>query len=119
MNKQKQAVATVIDLAKKGNHKWFGIYGGAGVGKTYTVNELVAQATALNMSVVVTATTGKAASLINGQTLHSYFGMRMQVNESAEVEEDAMQASDPTSEVQADILIVDEASMLGRHEVKA
>ena len=119
MTQQETAVKTVLEMAKEANHQWYGIYGGPGVGKSYTVETIVKEAIAQGLSIVVTATTGKAASLIDGQTLHSYFGMRMQVNESAEVEEDAMKVSDPTSEVEADILIVDEASMLGRHEVNA
>jgi len=122
LSKQLKAIETILQIANNpdpSRDKWYGVYGGPGVGKSYTIEELVRQATAQKLTVQVTATTGKAASLVNGQTLHSYFGMRMQVNESADQEEDAMKASDPTAEVFADILVVDEASMLGRHEVNA
>ena len=122
MSKQEKDIEAIIAIATSTDpkrDKWYGVYGGPGVGKSYTIENLVKEATKNRLTVQVTATTGKAASLIDGMTLHSYFGMRMQVNESAEQEEDAMQVSDPKSEVGADILIVDEASMLGRHEVNA
>jgi len=121
MNKdQTKAVDTILELAsQKNSTSWYGLYGGAGVGKTYTIKHLIEEATKQGRSVAITATTGKAASLIGGQTLHSYLGMRMTINQMADNEEDALQIGKPTADVNADILIIDEASMLDRKTVLA
>ena len=119
MSKQDEAVAKIIELAKLKSHTWYGIYGGPGVGKSHTISMLVEEATLQGLSCILTATTGKASSIIHGQTIHSYLGMRMTINEDAEDEADAMKIGNPTKEVSGDILIIDEASMLDRHTINA
>ena len=119
MSKQDEAVAKIIELAKLKSHTWYGIYGGPGVGKSHTISMLVEEATLQGLSCRLTATTGKASSIIHGQTIHSYLGMRMTINEDAEDEADAMKIGNPTKEVSGDILIIDEASMLDRHTINA
>ena len=49
--------------------------GGAGVGKSYLTSLIVKNLRDKGMRVCITASTGVAASLINGQTLHSLLGM--------------------------------------------
>lgn len=48
--------------------------GAPGAGKTYVLNEFVADARRAGKSVAVTASTGIAATHINGQTIHSWSG---------------------------------------------
>lgn len=49
--------------------------GAPGAGKTYVLNEFVRQARAEGAAVSVTASTGIAATHINGQTIHSWSGV--------------------------------------------
>lgn len=49
------------------------ITGGGGVGKTYTVNNLIKS---LPKFYAMTATTGCASNHINGETLHRFFGLK-------------------------------------------
>jgi len=46
--------------------------GSAGTGKSFTINKIVEYFEHNNITYGLTALTGCAASLINGQTLHSY-----------------------------------------------
>lgn len=90
------------------------ITGPAGTGKSFTVALLIAQAHAAGKSVAVTATTGAAAALINGMTLHSFLGIG-----TGEKPLDSLlwharhRATRAAARVVAlDVLVVDEASML-------
>ena len=47
--------------------------GGAGVGKTYTTNEIIKIYATENKKVIKLASTAMAATHIGGQTLHSFF----------------------------------------------
>ena len=49
--------------------------GAPGSGKTYVLNEFIRQARADGASVAVTASTGIAATHINGTTIHSWSGI--------------------------------------------
>ena len=49
--------------------------GAPGAGKTYVLNEFIRQARADGASVAVTASTGIAATHINGTTIHSWSGI--------------------------------------------
>ena len=49
--------------------------GAPGAGKTYVLNEFVSQARKNGAAVSVTASTGIAATHINGQTIHSWSGV--------------------------------------------
>ena len=54
------------------NNKNLFLSGSAGTGKSYTIRKIVEYLSASNIVYGLTALTGCAASLINGQTLHSY-----------------------------------------------
>jgi ATP-dependent DNA helicase PIF1 len=87
--------------------------GAPGSGKTYVLNDFVRKAKILGKRVAVTATTGIAASHINGTTLHSWSGLGIL---------GALQPQDLKNIVsknyivnrylQTDILVIDEISML-------
>lgn len=67
--KQQYALNRCMD-----GHNLF-ITGGAGVGKSYLTSTIVKHLREQGQHVYITASTGVAASLINGQTLHSLLGM--------------------------------------------
>lgn len=88
----------------------------SGSGKTTLIRAIAKHCDANGISCVLTATTGKAASAIGGQTIHSYLGLKMTTNDNATNKDEALVL---TSEVSADvekpqILIIDEASMCGQ-----
>lgn len=85
--------------------------GAPGAGKTYTLNEFVAGARRRGASVAVTASTGIAATHINGQTIHSWSGLGVANALTEQVLKNvrtrrrkALQATD--------ILVIDEVSMM-------
>ena len=56
------------------NRKNLAILGGGGVGKTYLVNQII-EILKDNLKIAVTATTGLAATHINGHTIHRFSGI--------------------------------------------
>lgn len=85
--------------------------GPAGSGKTYVLNEYIRRAKGVGKKVAVTATTGLAASHLGGSTIHSWSGIGIHdvlpnnfFTHMAKGRREAMQ--------KADVLIIDEISML-------
>ena len=85
--------------------------GAPGAGKTHVLNEFIRQARADGASVSVTASTGIAATHINGTTIHSWSGVGL-----ATALTDSLIKTVRTRRKrklrEADILIIDEVSML-------
>ena len=85
--------------------------GAPGAGKTYVLNEFIKQARARGASVAVTASTGIAATHLNGQTIHSWSGVGV-----AQVMTDTLLKQIKTrrgKRIRAtDILVIDEISMM-------
>lgn len=81
---------------------WFFITGGAGTGKSYMIRHLRHNLTG---RVVVTATTGTAAQLINGRTLHAWAQIIPRQGVGMSFKADQRCAA-------ADYLIIDECSMM-------
>jgi len=75
--KQLEALETV----KRGENLF--LTGSAGTGKSFTINRIVEYLETNKINYGLTALTGCAASLINGQTLHSflYLGINKELNE--------------------------------------
>lgn len=63
----------VFETVKKGTSVF--ISGSAGVGKSFTIENIVRWCKSRGISVGVTATTGVAAITISGRTLHSFLGI--------------------------------------------
>ncbi|PWG64709.1 DEAD/DEAH box helicase [Bifidobacterium callitrichidarum] len=85
--------------------------GAPGAGKTYTLNEFIRQARADGAEVAVTASTGIAATHINGQTIHSWSGVGVATSLTANLLK--LIRSRRRRKIQAaDILVIDEVSML-------
>ena len=86
------------------------ITGGAGVGKSYLVNEIV-KTTRKNIGVC--AMTGCAALLINGTTLHSYLAIGLATDTAKVLANKVRKFVTVAQRIQdLDILLIDEVSML-------
>lgn len=85
--------------------------GPAGSGKTYALNEFIRRAKKSGKHVSVTATTGLAATHLNGGTIHSWSGMGIHDELPAKFFDYLSKARRETIQ-KTDVLIVDEISML-------
>ncbi|WP_296402398.1 AAA family ATPase [Psychrobacter sp.] len=65
--------ATALDILKTGNNVF--LTGSAGSGKTYTLNQYIHYLRARRVPVATTASTGIAATHMNGITIHSWSGI--------------------------------------------
>lgn len=100
-NGQKQAL-----LESQNGHNIF-ISGGGGVGKSYISQIIVDELQATGKTVLITASTGKAAMLINGVTCHRAFRIPIRMTWSATPK---ITPKDPIYE--SDVILIDEVSML-------
>lgn len=85
--------------------------GAAGTGKTYTLNQFILRARKRGRSVAVTATTGLAATHLNGTTIHAWAGIG--VHDSIDrhmIQKMGKQRQELIKK--ADVLVIDEISML-------
>jgi GTPase SAR1 family protein len=85
--------------------------GPAGSGKTYVLNEFIKNARAEGKSVAVTASTGLAATHLGGSTIHSWSGIGI-ADELQKRHASELSKSRQDQIVNADVLIIDEVSML-------
>lgn len=87
--------------------------GEPGAGKTYTLNEFIRRAQALDKRIAITASTGIAASHLGGTTIHSWSGLGI-ADSIHDADLDRMSYKPQIMERynRCDILIIDEVSML-------
>ena len=87
--------------------------GEPGAGKTYTLNQFIERARDAGKRIAVTASTGIAASHIDGVTIHSWSGLGIK-DSIRDDEIERMSYNDDLMERynRCDILIIDEVSML-------
>ncbi|HTE21661.1 MAG TPA: PIF1 family DEAD/DEAH box helicase [Candidatus Limnocylindria bacterium] len=85
--------------------------GPAGSGKTYVLNEFIRRAKRAGKHVSVTATTGLAATHLNGNTIHSWSGIGIHDELPARFHEGLAKGRQETI-AKTDVLIIDEISML-------
>lgn len=85
--------------------------GAAGSGKTYVLQKFIKQVRKQGKSVAVTATTGLAATHLNGSTIHSWSGIGIHHILSPKFAETLSRSRRDTIQ-KADVLIIDEISML-------
>jgi len=103
----KQSLA--LEIMKSGENVL--LTGAAGAGKTYVLNEFISQSKSVGKSVATTATTGLAATHLNGCTIHSWAAIG--INDELKPNFfDFLPKSRIKSIVTADVLIIDEVSML-------
>jgi ATP-dependent DNA helicase PIF1 len=85
--------------------------GAAGTGKTYLLNKFIRRAKKAGKNVAVTATTGLAATHLNGATIHAWSGIGIH-DELPKKFFDKISKQRRDLVNKADILIIDEISML-------
>ena len=71
-----------LEILKTGKNVF--LTGAAGSGKTYLLNKYVAFLKDQKIEVAITASTGLAATHLNGRTIHSWCGMGINVSLSTE-----------------------------------
>lgn len=87
--------------------------GEPGAGKTYTLNQFIDKARDAGKRIAVTASTGIAASHIDGQTIHSWSGLGIKDSiRDDEIDRMSWQPKMQEKYNLCDILIIDEISML-------
>lgn len=85
--------------------------GAAGTGKTYVLNKFIRRAKKQGKSIAVTATTGLAATHLNGTTIHAWSGIG--VYDSLDHHAAAKLGKSRQELIKkADVLVIDEISML-------
>ncbi len=85
--------------------------GAAGTGKTYLINEFIKRARKRKKQIAVTATTGLAATHLNGTTIHAWAGIGVH-DELPSMFFQKLGKQRQGLIAKADILIIDEISML-------
>ncbi len=98
-----------LALMEAGKHVL--LTGAAGTGKTYVLNQFIKRAKKRGRYVAVTATTGLAATHLNGTTIHAWSGIG--VHDSVDkhmISRLSKQRQDLINK--ADVLVIDEISML-------
>lgn len=88
------------------------ITGPAGCGKSFLIHHIRTNSRGLN--VAVTALTGTAACLINGQTLHGWGGLRLAEEPGEIIAKNIVSRMPPIAKRwrETDVLIIDEVSMM-------
>lgn len=100
-----------IDILKLGHNVF--LTGAAGSGKTYVLNQYIEFLKKKNIDVAVTASTGVAASHINGMTLNAWAGIGIHERlSSTDIEDILKRAYLRRRLLQTKVLIIDEVSML-------
>ena len=101
-----------LELVKKGKNIF--LTGSAGTGKSYTLQNIIQWARSQYLEFSVTASTGSAAYLIRGRTIHSYLGIGLGQKSSQELYE-YIRSKKPfiaNKLRKLNILIIDEISMI-------
>ena len=108
--------ALALKVLKSGENVF--LTGSAGAGKTYVLNQYIDYLKARKIRVAVTASTGIAATHMNGMTIHSWAGIGIKDSLSlADLRNmDTKQYLKKNLE-KAKVLIIDEISMLHRNQV--
>jgi ATP-dependent exoDNAse (exonuclease V) alpha subunit len=108
--------AEAIDLMMSGASIF--LTGEPGAGKTYTLNQFIEKARAADKRIAITASTGIAASHINGVTIHSWSGLGI-ADSITDAELDRMSYKSFLRDKynRCDILIIDEISMLHNYRL--
>ena len=120
MNARQRLAFDLITRAIKegdGNESRFFISGKAGTGKTFLINAIKEFCIANSFSFIITASTGMAASLIDGQTFHSAFSIWQSPNGPVSTLNISNHRGLAMSKV--NVIIVDEVTMLDRSVLNA
>jgi ATP-dependent DNA helicase PIF1 len=105
-----------FDLLKMGKNIF--LTGAAGSGKTYLLNKYINYLKENNVGVAVTASTGIAATHLQGTTIHSWSGIGIKDTITKQDLEKLLKAHRiKRNYKQTKVLIIDEISMLHKHQL--
>jgi ATP-dependent DNA helicase PIF1 len=104
-----------MDILKLGHNVY--LTGAAGSGKTYVLNQYIKYLRQNNIVVGVTASTGIAATHMNGMTLHSWAGLG--IGDTIDIERILTKSTIKKRMAETRVLIIDEVSMLDGHVLDA
>ena len=109
-------LTTILSLLEKNN---LFITGGAGVGKSYLVHEIIKHYNKIGKNVIALGSTGISAVNIGGYTLHSFFlfGICKNLDELSLYDKKRTKYIHELKEIlqKLDLLIIDEISMVSNH----
>jgi hypothetical protein len=112
MNQEK-----ALAILKSGKNVF--LTGSAGAGKTYVLNQYIQYLKARKVPVAITASTGIAATHMNGQTIHSWAGIgvkdTLMSSDLKRLKEKQYLVNKLTN---VEVLIIDEVSMLHRRQIE-
>lgn len=104
-----------LNILKSGHNVF--LTGSAGSGKTFLLNEFVDYLKSENILVGVTASTGIAATHLNGRTIHSWCGMGIEEIMNQQVRNSITKGDLKQRLKKTDVLIIDEISMLSANRL--
>jgi ATP-dependent DNA helicase PIF1 len=89
--------------------------GSAGTGKSYTIKYIIEYLNNANKKYAITASTGTAAVIIGGQTLHSFLGLGLGTGSVKEILNNILKNKKKYESIlNLDVLIIDEISMIDK-----
>jgi ATP-dependent DNA helicase PIF1 len=106
-----------LDIMKMGHNVY--LTGPAGSGKTFVLNEYIKYLRENNIVVGVTASTGIAATHMNGMTIHSWAGMGISEIGPQDIKRMLAKPTLKKRMTETRVLIIDEVSMLDGHVLDA
>lgn len=105
-----------LDLLKTGKNVF--LTGAAGSGKTYLLNKYIQYLKENNVAVAITASTGIAATHLQGMTLHSWSGIGVKDSLTRkDLEKLQTNGRIKRNYQKTKVLIIDEISMLHKHQL--
>jgi ATP-dependent DNA helicase PIF1 len=89
--------------------------GSAGTGKSYTIKYIIEYLNNANKNFAITASTGTAAVMIGGQTLHSFLGLGLGTGSIKDILGNILKNKKKHENIlKLDVLIIDEISMIDK-----
>lgn len=103
-----------LEILKSGQNVF--ITGAAGTGKTYLLNQFIQYLKDIDITYAVTASTGIAATHLNGTTIHSWSGIGIK-NTLSDKDLEKINKRVNANFKSTKVLIIDEISMLHAHQL--